>query len=247
MFKVVAVTALLGASGCLENPDARSLADLPQLTAHVEVDVGVPDDYGSQNYLRGSMGLDLSDPTDDCFAVENSASLSLDGVEADYVTRGGSYEDDVHGHTETGCETPSFIVNYPPPPRPLSSIRVEDSSATKRIAIEDFLVNPTITVSGAVRSSMPAVLRVVDSRPLASARVWWRADVVNTYMDQWTVEAANVSTPGEIRFTVPSYSGRGTLMVSVVITEHMHDCSDFAACEITVYGGASLLQTMPTL
>jgi len=243
MIKLVAVTALVGAGGCLVDPEARDLAELSQLTAVVEVDVGVPDDQGSNNFLRGGMDLTLEDPTAGCFAVHGSARLSLDGVEAGYVVRGGSYSDTVHGSVESGCESPSFLVHERPAPRDVSTIRLADDSATLTIAIEDFLVNPAMVVPGPVRSSQPAVIKVFDSRPLARARVWWRADVV-TGTNQWTVNEADVSTPGEIRFAVPAYTGKGTLQIQVAITQHQLECRGFAACDVTVHGGASVPLTI---
>jgi hypothetical protein len=239
MLKLVAATALL--SGCLFDT-GTSLADLPQLSASVDVDVGVPDDPGSGNYLRNTMDVVLEDPSVGCFTISSSASLELDGVEADYVVRGGPYEDDVHGHTETGCDSPSFLVNYLPSPRDVSVLTLADGSETRRITIEDFLVNPQMSITSA-RSSSMATIRVADARTLASARVWWRADLVDG-SNQWSISEADVGTPGEIHFMVPAYAGRGTLMVAVTITDHAMDCSDFAACEVTVHGGAALPLTI---
>src|SRR5687768_3816635 len=85
-----AFVALL-ATGCVESMEGeeRRLAELGELSAVVDVDVGVPQDpYGFPNYATG-LSVFIDYPSSTCYSLDDSASAKIDDVDPDTFMTGG--------------------------------------------------------------------------------------------------------------------------------------------------------------
>src|SRR5688572_31729844 len=90
--------------------EERQLADISELTAVVDTDVGVPQDpFGTPNIATGlSVLIDYAN-TDTCYSLHASATARVDGLEPDVFFTGGlesSSED-----ADSYCTKPAIFVD----------------------------------------------------------------------------------------------------------------------------------------
>lgn len=210
--------------------EERPLAEMPTLSAVVDVDVGVPEDpFGPPNVSPGlSVYMDYAGAT--CYSLHATTRAHVDGIEPETLLVGGvesSSKDD-----ETYCAKPAI---YTPrqDPRDVSSIVVEDHTAAYEIRVGRLFVNPAITLPQPLRPG-PVVARIDDPRAIASATVWWRsADGGQSWM-----KPVDTSTHGELRFAIPAEThGQGTLAITLTIRDNDVSCVGFASCKAIVRGG----------
>jgi hypothetical protein len=237
MTKLLALALLVGCDGM----DHRPLTALGDVSVDVDVDLGAP--WGtSTDDIHPGVTLSLEYTAPGCLSLENDAEGTLDGRPSDYSEVGWFSEDDVHGHTESYCTPPAFYFDRIQPPRDVSTIAVSDDSARFTIDVPRLLVNPTITL-GELQRGTTAVATIDDPRPIATVRAWFQSDYNEPSPSYWPVDATIVGN--EVHFPVPTtVRGTGTLGLNLTFEDHDLTCTGFAACTVSVHGGASFTRTI---
>ena len=232
-----AFVALLAACTDSLPHEERTLAAMPNLSAVVDVDVGVPADPFASSSAATGLGVSMDYPDAACYSLATTTHATIDGLAPEILVVGGM------GSTSNGdpssCTKPAIYTPLQAP-RDVSTITVADHTATYEIRVARLFVNPAITIPTTLQPG-PVVAKVDDPRAIASATVWWRgADGAQSWM-----KPADVSTHGALRFQIPSEThGPGTLGITLTIRDNDVACVGFASCKAIVRGGGAFAVTV---
>ena len=236
-----ALVVLLPSLVACTSENVAPLIEFGPISAYIDVELGpLAADSGRED-VNPRVFVSFSHDNPDC-PVFGDVDTSIDGVrpssfEHGYYDDGGSY-----GDGGPSCQPPYYSINKVPPAKPVSILRLKDSTAEFSLEVDRLFVNPAMTIATPLVRGQVARIDVADDRPITNVEAfWWVGDDTSaTGYDVMPTPSA-----GAISLHMPAQgAGSGWLEVRVVLGAPQLTCNGFSDCSVSIKGSATFDTTL---
>lgn len=182
-----------------------------------------------------------------CPVFDDDIRATIDGVRPDSFEHGSYEEGSSYGHNDDPtCQSPYFSMRKVPSAKPLSVLRLSDTTADYSLEVDRLFVNPAMTLATPLVRGQVARIDVADDRLITKVEGEWWVEEGDEYNNSAMIyDVMATVTPNGISFRMPSeVSGVGRLDVRVELEAPQLTCNGFAKCTVTIKGSQTFDATL---
>jgi len=237
------ILLLLAASlvGC-SSENVQPLSKFGPMSAWIDVNLGpLPAKDDLDVNPRVFVSFDHNNPA--CPVFDDDIDVAIDAVRPDelevgYYDEGGGYGD----NHDPICQPPYFSIYKVPSPKPLSTLRLKDSTADFSMDVDRLFVNPAMTLATPLSRGQVARIDVADDRPLTNVSVLWYTGDNESSIGYEVTATVNANS---ISLQMPTQgSGPGWLEIHADLPAPQITCNGFSECSVMMKGSEKINGTL---